>query len=303
MKHGGGKREQLIRSLSNLENLDLKTPSDYSGVPNVQSQNAWLFAYAKERKDSDIKTLWKLFIAIHSNEENAKLEQLFNSALEVKQTAIGKLSQMMFILFPSQFFPIDGQTKYWLIENNLLDSKKKIVWSDYKAIFDELSERFHYSFPELSHRCWFTNTYNLNVKNLDTLLETCYLRISESNDEIKGFINHSKKQLALEIGVEKDKSTDQNDVDSDNFNIILEHKLDVQIPYTWRILDNSTLNQKNAPNLFNKEVCVFQIENGSHSWSDILHLLDLYDERNLSQKKSFIDDANTRIDTKKMREH
>ncbi len=189
LKHGEEKRNQLIKDLSDLENLNLEVHSDYSGVQNVLPLGAWLFAYAKDRKNSDIKTLWSLFIAIHRDEE---LSQLFNKALEIKQTAIGKLSQMMFMLFPSKFFPLDGQTENWLIENSFLDPKKKFVWNDYKAVLDGLSERFNYSFPELSHRCWFINTYDLNAENLDILLNTNYQRISEGTDKIKGFINHSQ---------------------------------------------------------------------------------------------------------------
>lgn len=299
LKHGEEKRNQLIQNLSDLENLNLETPSDYSGVPNVLPLGAWLFAYAKERQNSDIKTLWKLFVAIHRSEE---LEQLFNSALEIKQTAIGKLSQMMFMLFPSKFFPLDGQTEDWLIENNILSSKKKFLWVDYKAVLDELAERFNYSFAELSHRCWFINNYDLNAENLDILLDRNYQRISEGTDKIKGFINHSKKQLALEIGLKKDKSTSKNILDLDNFNIILEHRLDIEIPSQWRVLGNSNLSQKNAPNLCGKEVCVYRIKNQLHSWNNVLDILDLYDGCNISEEKSFIDDLGIKIDIKKNEE-
>ena len=48
LKHGEEKRNQLIQNLSDLENLNLEVPSDYSGVPNVLPLGAWLFAYAKE---------------------------------------------------------------------------------------------------------------------------------------------------------------------------------------------------------------------------------------------------------------
>lgn len=299
LKHGEEKRNQLIQNLSDLENLNLEVPSDYSGVPNVLPLGAWLFAYAKERQNSDIKTLWKLFVAIHRNEE---LEQLFNSALQIKQTAIGKLSQMMFILFPSKFFPLDGQTEHWLIENNLLDPKKKFVWKDYKAVLDGLSERFNYSFPELSHRCWFINTYDLNAENLDILLNTNYQRISKGTDKIKGFINHSQKQLAVEIGLKKDKFIGQNSIDLDNFNIILEHTLDIQIPYKWKIVGNSNLNQKNAPNLCDKEVCILRIKNELHSWNNVLDILDLYDGCKISEDKRFLDDLSVEVDYKKNEE-
>lgn len=299
LKHGQEKRNQLIQNLSDLEKLNLKIPSDYSGVPNVLPLGAWLFAYIKERQNSDIETLWKLFAAIHRNED---LEQLFNSALEIKQTAIGKLSQMMFMLFPSKFFPLDGQTEHWLIENNILSSKKKNVWVDYKAVLDELNERFNYSFAELSHRCWFINTYDLNAENLDILLDKHYQRLSEGTDKIKGFINHSQKQLALEIGGKKDKSTGQNILDLDNFNIILEHRLDIEIPSQWRVVANSNLSKKNAPNLCDKEVCVFRIKNEVHSWNNVLDILDLYDACNISEEKSFIGDLGIKIDIKKNEE-
>ena len=296
LKHGGDKISQIIQNLSDLENLNLTIPTDYSGVPKVQPMAAWFFAYSSQRKKSDIKTLWHLFIAIHQGEE---LDQLFNNSLEIKQTGMGKLSQMMFMLFPAKFFPIDSQTESWLIDSKILTLNKKLQWVNYKNTIDRFTQRFNYSFPELSYRCWFINTHELNAENLDILLETNYSKISEGTDKIKGFINHSNKQLALEIGIKKDNSTGKNFIDLDNFNIILEHTLDTKIPYKWRVVGNSNLSQKNAPNLSDKEVCVFRIKNESHSWSDVLDILDLYDGCNISKEKNLVGTQDREVDIKK----
>lgn len=300
LKYGEPNRIKLLAELNRNEKINYTVPSDFSGVPNVMSVKANLFSYKKERKESDINILWDLFEAIHNGEN---IELYFNKSLDVKQTAIGKLTQMMFMLFPSKFFPLDGQTEGWLIENHFLKHQKNIQWNDYKTTIDELTERFNYSFPELSHRCWFINNYDLNAENLDILLETQYERISEGTDKIKGFINHVKKQLALEIGAKKDKTTGENIIDLDSFNIILEHKLEIEIPYKWRVVGNSNLSQKNAPNLCDREACIFRIKNEIHSWNDVLNILDQYEGCNVSKEKNLVDSSEREVDIKKNEEN
>ena len=263
LKNGEKKRNECLKKLNEQENLNFEIPNDYNGVPNVIPLKTNLFSYKVDRKEHDISILWELFEAIHRGDE---LEVYFNNALEVKQTAIGKLTQMMFVLFPNKFFPLDGQTEQWLIDQDILSTNKKYTWKEYENVLISLTKRLNYTYPQISFRCWFINSYELNAENFENLLVKFYKRISNGTDKIKGFINKSNKSLALEIGSKH------------SFNLIVEQKLECElnITGTWRVVGNSNLN-KNAPNLAGKEVCVFKVNNEKNSWDDVLQIIDAYD--------------------------
>lgn len=257
------KYENLIKLLSNLkeEIAELHLPSDFKGVPTPNPQGSWFFAFKYERDENDIKVLWNLFKAIHRKED---IEDKFNAALEVKYTALASLTQMLFVFFPTDFFPVDGQTKEWLAYQDLV--YKNIKWNDYANLINILKENYKTDFPRLSHTCWFINQWLFEKETAEELLSIRLNRITDAVEYIKGFVTNEGKQIALEVTPK-----------SNNFNIIFEEKIpdNFDLKYEFRKVGNANL-EGHAPNLANKDVCVIRTSK-NFDWYDFLLILDWFE--------------------------
>lgn len=263
LKYKDETRNNFLLKLNQLENLNLDIPKDYYGVPRSNAQSTWLFAYKAERKEQDIPLLWALFRSVH---EKLEIAELFNSALEIKQTAIGSLSQMLFVLFPHDFFPIDKQTKAWLIKMDMLKPTVKLTWDNYKAVLDHLNKNLKASFPAISYTFWYVNKCEFNKENVEVLLAVRLNRITDGVQYVKGFENQLNKQMALQV-----------DPASKFFNIILEDVFpdNLEIQFKTRIVGSANL-PKNAPSLANKQVCVIRTDD-AFGWDDFLKILDWFE--------------------------
>lgn len=257
------KYENLVKLFSNLkeEIVELHLPSDFKGVPTPNPQGSWFFAFKYERNSNDIEILWDLFKAIQRKE---KIGDKFNAALEVKYTALASLTQMLFVFFPTQFFPVDGQTKDWLAYQEL--PYKNIKWKEYEALIKFLKKNYKTDFPRLSYTCWFINQYLFDKENAEELLSIRLNRITDGVEYIKGFQTNDGKQIALEVSNK-----------SNNFNIIFEEKIpdSFGLHFEFRKVGNSNL-ERNAPNLANKDVCVIRTSK-NFDWYDFLHILDWFE--------------------------
>lgn len=262
LKYGYENRNSILQKLNEKENLNFEIPNDYAGVPNVMSMKANLFSYKKERKEADISILWELFEATHRGED---LENFFNNALEVKQTAISKLTQMMFVLFPDKFFPLDGQTESWLASREL-PHKKNMKWNEYKILMTILKNNYKADFPKLSYTCWFINQWAFDKENVEELLSARLDRITDGVQYIKGFKTENGKHLALEVKPQLK-----------NFNIIIEEQIPNEFEFKseMRIVGSANI-VNHAERLANKEVCVIRTDK-NFNWYDFLLVLDWYE--------------------------
>ncbi|WP_173912939.1 AAA family ATPase [Acinetobacter sp. Marseille-Q1618] len=266
LKYGDSNRIKLLTELNTNVKINYTVPNDFSGVPNVMSVKANLFSYKKERGESDITILWNLFEAIHKDHN---IEINFNKALLVKQTALAKLTQMMFVLFPNKFFPIDGQTVTWLNSRGF-PTNSYIQWQEYSSLLKLIKQNYKATLACLSHTCWYINEKTFNKRNAEELLSIRLHRITASVEYIKGFSTQDGKQIALEISNK-----------SEYFNIIFEDKIPdtLGLNAQWRKVGNANL-ARHAPKLANKEVCLIRT-NKNFNWYDFLMLLDWYEGSNI----------------------
>lgn len=264
LKHSNyDNRNTLLKKLKESQNLSFTLPKNYSGVPNVIALKANLFAFKAERNVDDISHLWKLFEAIH---EGTDLSEFFDATLEINQTAIGKLTQMMFVLFPRRFFPLDSQTKNWLVSSGLLSCQKNIKWKQYYHLINTLKYRYKTSLPQLSYTCWFINEYVFNQETAAKLLGIRLRSVSNGVAYIQGFETSEKKQIALEVNQR-----------SAYFNILGEERIPEQLNINseFRHVGNSNL-KKHAPQLADKNICVIRTHK-SFDWFNFLAILDWYE--------------------------
>lgn len=258
------KQEKLNKLLLNLKSeiLELHLPTDFKGVPTPNPQGSWFFAYKFDRKVNDISTLWSLFKAIHKKEV---FEDKFNAALDVKYTALASLSQMLFVFFPHQFFPVDAQTHDWLASREL-PHKKNMKWNEYANLMTILKNNYKADFPKLSYTCWFINQWAFDKENVEDLLSARLDRITDGVQYIKGFKTENGKHLALEVKPQLK-----------NFNIILEEQLpnEFELKSEMRIVGSANI-VNHAERLANKEVCVIRTYK-NFDWYDFLLVLDWYE--------------------------
>lgn len=258
------KFENLIKLLSNLKELipELYIPVDFKGVPTPNPQGSWFFAYKFDRKPHDIAILWSLFKAIHKKEN---ISQKFDNALDVKYTALASLSQMLFVFFPTRFFPVDGQTQGWLASRDL-PYKKKIRWAEYSELINTLKNNYRVNFAYLSHTCWFINQWEFDKIKAEELLSVRLNRITDGVEYIKGFVTSEGKQIALEVSNK-----------SNYFNIIFEEKIpdDLNLRFEFKKVGNANL-ERHAPKLANREVCVIRTSK-NFDWYNFLLILDWYE--------------------------
>lgn len=262
-------RSELLAKLDNIANIGIKIPKDYWGVPNVDTRKAWLFSYEFSRNDNDVKILWDLFKAVHTQQET---EVLFNQALKIRQVALPKLSEMLFLLFPKQFFPIDGVTDGWLKDRGIKVSKNKIKWIEYRSIIESIKKNIKSNFFEISHYAWLATQYakhGLDVDSLDKFLALRYERITPRSDYIKGFKNKNRRQLAIDTRTGDEK-----------FNLVFDAELpmDSGVKYSFKLFGNVN-TKENAPDLVNKKVSIV-----SYKYLDgyrLLRILDWFDGSNI----------------------
>ena len=100
-------RINYCNKVKEILNLKSETPTDFTGIPVFNQRKAWFFRYKKERSD-EIDILWSFALKINNLGEID--ENLFNSVVNIPHTGIGKLSNLLFILFPEKYYPMDSNT-------------------------------------------------------------------------------------------------------------------------------------------------------------------------------------------------
>jgi 5-methylcytosine-specific restriction protein B len=154
--------------------LDLVTPAPttFPGVPTINNQSTWFFAYSKDRQPEDIDILWDLFDAawqlasnITSTENPDKSFILaWDRALHVKQVK-WNISSGLYRAMPWHYATLDSQTRRYLDSHfgiNATSGKRHTppsgaryleIIEELKACFDDGDSPVH-SFPELSHAAY-----------------------------------------------------------------------------------------------------------------------------------------------------
>jgi 5-methylcytosine-specific restriction enzyme B len=152
MKYGEGKRKTLFENYIKLVGLPVDPPQDFSGVPSTQPLKVWLFPYARERKDSVVPSLWKLFHQVRSGAVDGNL---FNEVLAIPNTGFAKLTECMFYIAPENHFPVDAQTKPWLQAKNY--DIPAANWSGYSKLISWLQKNADRPFYQISYEAYLQN--------------------------------------------------------------------------------------------------------------------------------------------------
>lgn len=145
-------RIAILAQVKKLFDLQSPLPSDFDGIPVVNNQSSWFFAYQKNgRKPTDIPHLWRLFrLALQDNPlQNPHFLQAFDEALAVRRVNIN-LTMGLFWVRPFIFLALDKPNRDWLA----IKLPKGGLTAEFYA---EVVQRFgagERSFAELSLQAW-----------------------------------------------------------------------------------------------------------------------------------------------------
>ena len=108
-------RLAILAEVISFFGIQASLPTDFSGVPLLNNQKSWLFAYQPGRGVNDVKRLWAVFKLALTDKplENPAFLKAFDEALEVPNTNIN-LTMGLFWIRPEIFLNLDGTNREYL---------------------------------------------------------------------------------------------------------------------------------------------------------------------------------------------
>ena len=177
-------RQAVAGEIIEFLGLDIPIPESFPGIPVVNNQRTWFFAYSELRGDGDIDALWRVFAAAlrfaddDTPESRAELVEAYDQALEVKGVA-WNLSMGLYWVRPWDFVPLDKMSRNYISRElgmsvPIVGGAKPGGGASYLEFVDELKTRFDddqcpvHSFPELSLSAWTSGGENEPPKDEST---------------------------------------------------------------------------------------------------------------------------------------
>lgn len=163
-------RKTIAGELAKLLGVTVPVPPSFEGIPVLNNQRSWFFAYADKRGAGDIDALWKVFVAASKMVDGDQLDardafiRTYDEATQVWGVA-WNLSTGLYWAHPWEFLTLDSQSRHYI--NKRLGLNVAISGQQgpcdgraYLKLLDDLRSRFGedgypvHSFPDLSLASW-----------------------------------------------------------------------------------------------------------------------------------------------------
>lgn len=163
-------RKTIAGELAKLLGVTVPIPPSFEGIPVLNNQRSWFFAYADKRGAGDIDALWKVFVAASKMVDGDQLDtrdafiRAYDEATQVWGVA-WNLSTGLYWAHPWEFLTLDSQSRHYI--NKRLGLSVAISGQQgpcdgraYLKLLDDLRLRFGedgypvHSFPDLSLASW-----------------------------------------------------------------------------------------------------------------------------------------------------
>lgn len=163
-------RKTIASELAKLLGVTVPVPPSFEGIPVLNNQRSWFFAYADKRGAGDIDALWKVFVAASKMVDGDQLDtrdafiRAYDEATQVWGVA-WNLSTGLYWAHPWKFLTLDSQSRHYI--NKRLGLNVAISGQQgpcdgraYLKLLDDLRSRFGedgypvHSFPDLSLASW-----------------------------------------------------------------------------------------------------------------------------------------------------
>src|SRR5712692_3409795 len=153
-------RLAILAAIKQLIGIESPLPSDFDGIPLLNNQRSWFISYQKERKESDVKRLWRVFRLALGEKPLRDLEfkKAFDEALEVKGTNLN-LTIGLFWIRPDTFLNLDQNNRHFLKIKLPTGGLSAQFYVD--TVLSVLAEG--QPFPELSRQAWTEATQQPEV--------------------------------------------------------------------------------------------------------------------------------------------
>lgn len=139
------------------EKFDLKSdiPTDFDGIPTVNSQRAFFFNWSDKNADS-IRQYWDLFEGVVLDKDISHLfDQMVNKTLSQYSMTL-----ILYWIAPYKYLNLDGRNRAYLKTLGLKDQYPNLNYAEYSKVMDEVRGMMDNhiikanSFPELSYEAW-----------------------------------------------------------------------------------------------------------------------------------------------------
>ena len=139
------------------ERFGLKSavPTDFDGIPTVNSQRAFFFNWAEKNAES-IRQFWELFEGVVLEKD---ISQIFNQMVN-KTISQYSLTMILYWIAPNRFINLDGRNRAYLKTLGLQENYPDLNYAEYIKLIETvkwmMSEQkiSATSFPELSYAAW-----------------------------------------------------------------------------------------------------------------------------------------------------
>ena len=139
------------------ERFGLKSavPTDFDGIPTVNSQRAFFFNWADKNAES-IRQFWELFEGVVLEKD---ISQIFNQMVN-KTISQYSLTMILYWIAPNRFINLDGRNRSYLKTLGLQDNYPNLNYADYMKLIETVRRMMSEhkipatSFPELSYAAW-----------------------------------------------------------------------------------------------------------------------------------------------------
>jgi 5-methylcytosine-specific restriction protein B len=163
-------RKAIAGELAKLLGVTVPVPPSFEGIPVLNNQRSWFFAYADKRGAGDIDALWQVFAAgsrlVESDQPEGRdgFIQAYDAATQLWGVA-WNLSTGLYWAHPWDFLTLDSQSRHYINKRlglNVATSGQQgpcdargylKLLDDFRALFSEDSYPVH-SFPDLSLASW-----------------------------------------------------------------------------------------------------------------------------------------------------
>ena len=139
------------------ERFGLKSavPTDFDGIPTVNSQRAFFFNWAEKNAES-IRQFWELFEGVVLEKD---ISQIFNQMVN-KTISQYSLTMILYWIAPNRFINLDGRNRAYLKTLGLQENYPDLNYAEYIKLIETVKWMMSEqkiratSFPELSYAAW-----------------------------------------------------------------------------------------------------------------------------------------------------
>ncbi|MFN5514759.1 MAG: AAA family ATPase [Cyanobacteriota bacterium] len=186
-------RKIIARELAALLGVSEPVPDTFEGIPTLNNQRTWFFAYSYRRQPDDIDILWEVFAQAiaFSDSDDAETRSAFASAYDQATECWGvgwNLTIGLYWIRPWNFPTLDKQSQGYIsktlnIKIGANGVKDRCSAGDYLKLLETLEARFQengypvHSFPELSLVAWRNNPEILEIQTPNNWKYNVYLKI------------------------------------------------------------------------------------------------------------------------------